>query len=120
MVLWRPLFDGLAAGICSSQKSQSGGVGCLVQRGSVIATRAILLRHGHLFSVNQWRVILNEVLIPAIKKAARNDQSPVVTITSDSPMISNLDFLSNSPPLPPQPDDERLMKFATNAQSEER
>jgi len=119
MVLWRPLFDGLAACICSTAPSQSGGVGCLVQRGSVMTTRAILLRHGKQFSSTQWNVILSNVLIPAIQKAAKSDKSHIIDITSDSPIASSLDFLSNPQPLPPHPDDEGLLKFSYMAQSEE-
>lgn len=119
MVLWRPLLDGLAEGVRSTFPSISGGVGCLVQRGSVLALRAILLRHGHVFSSEQWSVILKQTLLPSIQVAAESDVSPVIRITSETPFISNLDFLAESPRLPPPNDDEGLTKFAERAQSEE-
>eukprot|EP00804_Cyclotella_cryptica_P009256 CCRYP_016755-RD/>CCRYP_016755-RD protein AED:0.20 eAED:0.20 QI:0/0.5/0.14/1/0.5/0.14/7/0/1836 len=119
MAIWRPLLDGLAAGVCSSASSISGGVGCLVQRGSLMALRAILLRHGKLFSVSQWSAILNFVILPAIQIGAENDSSPVLKILSDSPSVSSLDFLGEPLPLPPSCDDEGLKKFAAMAQSEE-
>lgn len=119
MTLWRPLLDGLASGMCSSASSISGGVGCLVQRGSLMALRAILLRHGKLFSINQWSAILNFVILPAIQIGAESDTSPVLQILSDSPSVSSLDFLGE-PLLPPPPcDDEGLQKFAELAQSED-
>lgn len=120
MVLWRPILDGLAAGICSTAPSCSGGVGCLVQRGSVITMRAILLRHGSIFSVSQWSVILRQVILPAIQIGAEYDASPVTTITSESPSVSSLDFLNEALPLPPTTDDEGLMKFAELAETDER
>ena len=119
MALWRPLLDGLAAGMCSAASSISGGVGCLVQRGSLMALRAILLRHGKLFSVSQWSAILNFVILPAIQIGAENDTSPVLQILSDSPSVSSLDFLGEPLPLPPLCDDEGLSKFAEMAQSED-
>lgn len=119
MALWRPLLDGLAAGICSRASSISGGVGCLVQRGSLMALRAILLRHGKLFTINQWSVILNNVILPAIQIGAENDSSPVLLILSDSPSVSSLDFLGEPLPPPPSSDDEGLKKFAEMAQSED-
>ena len=119
MVLWRPILDGLAAGICSTAPSSSGGVGCLVQRGSVITMRAILLRHGSVFSTSQWSVILRQVILPAIQIGAEYDTSPVTTITSESPSVSSLDFLNEALPLPPTTDDEGLKKFAELAESDE-
>jgi len=111
MALWRPLFEGLASGVRSPAKSSAGGVGCLLQRASVLAFRAILLRHGHLFSISQWSAILEQTLIPAIQGGCENDVSPVVLITSESPSVSSIDFLIDSLPLPPPPDDESLMAF---------
>lgn len=119
MALWRPLLDGLASGVCSSASSISGGVGCLVQRGSLMALRAILLRHGKLFSINQWSAILNFVILPAMQIGAESDSSPVLKILSDSPSVSSLDFLGEPLPLPPSFDDDGLQKFAAMAQSEE-
>ena len=71
MALWRPVLDGLVAGMCSQTKSNDGGVGCLIQRASIMTLRAIFLRHGSVFSTNQWYIILNDMLIPAIKSAAK-------------------------------------------------
>ena len=120
MVLWRPLLDGLAGGICSTALSNSGGVGCLVQRGSVMTMRAILLRHGKRFSPLQWSVILNQVILPSIQTGAEHDKSPVIRISSDSPAVSNIDFLSETLPLPPNSNDGGLIKFARAAQNDER
>ncbi|KAL7467733.1 hypothetical protein ACHAXS_007976 [Conticribra weissflogii] len=119
MAIWRPLLDGLAAGVCSSAPSSSGGVGCLVQRGSVMALRAILLRHGSLFSIPQWSAILSYVILPAIQIGAENDYSPVNKISSESPSVSSLDFIGEPLSLPPSCDDEGLKKFSAMAQSDE-
>ncbi|KAL3938388.1 MAG: hypothetical protein SGBAC_006689 [Bacillariaceae sp.] len=117
MVLWRPILDGLASAAKSTATSRAGGVECLLQRGSVLAIRAILLRHGSLFSINQLSAILKETIIPAFKEAAEIDLSPVVSITSESPAMSNLDFMSEPMPLPPSNDDEGLLKFEEVARS---
>ena len=117
MVLWRPLLDGLARGVRSTARSRAGGVGCLVQRGSVLAIRAILLRHGSLFSVKELEAILRQTIIPAFKEAAENDQSPVISITSESPVVSSLDFLVEPMPLPPARYDRALLKFEEVARS---
>ncbi|KAL7535213.1 hypothetical protein ACHAXR_006347 [Thalassiosira sp. AJA248-18] len=119
MAIWRPLLDGLASGMCSSASSISGGVGCLVQRGSAIALRAILLRHGKMFSVSQWSAILNYVILPAVQIGAEGDSSPVTKISSESPSVSSLDFVGEPLPLPPPRDDEGLQKFAAMTQSDE-
>jgi len=119
MVLWRPILDGLANGMCSTVQSKSGGVGCVLQRGSVMTLRAILLCHGQHFSAKQWAIILDQTILPAMQKAAENDSSPVTGIISESPTVSNLDFLVDPLPLPPSPDDEGLKKFALAAQSDE-
>jgi hypothetical protein len=111
LVLWRPLFEGLADGVRSAAKTSSSGVGCLVQRGSILALRAILLRHGHLFSTPQLTAILRETILPAIQSAAEGDSSHVVAITSESPSISNIDFLASPSPLPPDHSDPELQKF---------
>jgi brefeldin A-inhibited guanine nucleotide-exchange protein len=112
MSLWRPIFDGLAGGICSIVSCTAGGVGCFIQRGSVITLRSILLRYGTLFTPNQWKAILNQSIFPAIEIAAKNDSSPVINIISESPSVSNLDFLTEPLPLPPPVDDEGLLEFA--------
>ncbi len=118
MVLWRPILDGLANGMCSSITSgHTEGVGCIVQRGSVITLRAILLRHGHTFSVSQWGVIMNEVILPAMQVAIQTDKTPVTNIISESPIVSNLDFFSEPLALPPPVGNEGLLKFAAAAQS---
>jgi len=119
MAIWRPLLDGLAAGMCSSASSISGGVGCLVQRGSAIALRAILLRHGGAFSVSQWLAILNFVILPAVQIGAESDSSPVTKISSESPSVSSLDFVGEPLPLPPPRDDEGLDKFSAMAECHE-
>lgn len=115
MVLWRTLLEGLANGIKSTLPSNAGGVGCLVQRGSVLALRAILLRHGHHFSTAQWIAILTTTILPAIQAAAESDGSAVVVITSESPSISSVDFVADPQALPPTNDDEGLRKFANQA-----
>lgn len=119
MVLWRTLLDGLANGIKTTLPSNAGGVGCLVQRGSVLALRSILLRHGHRFSTAQWKAILTDTLLPAIQAAAESDGSPVVSITSESPSISSVDFIVDPQALPPAHDDEGLRKFAEQASNAE-
>ena len=110
MALWRPLFEGLAEGVRSNAKTSRSGVGCLVQRGSILALRAILLRHGQLFSTPELAAVLGQTIIPAMQAAAESDQSPVVTITSETPSIS-IDFLVDPPPLPPEHDDPALQQF---------
>lgn len=116
LVLWRPLFQGLADGIRASARTSASGVGCLVQRGSVLAFRAILLRHGNVFSTVQLGAILRETILPAIQFAVERDQSHAVMLTSESPSISSIDFLVNPPPLPPNHDDPDLQRFgAMNA-----
>jgi brefeldin A-inhibited guanine nucleotide-exchange protein len=119
MVLWRSLLDGLAEGVRSLLPSHAGGMGCLVQRGSVLALRAILLRHGHTFSTTQWAVILKQTLLPCIQEAAENDETPVIRITSESPSVSSLEFVVESQPLPPAHEDEGLRKFAELSETQE-
>ena len=116
MALWRPIMDGLSRGICSTIRSNSGGVGCLVQRGSVMTLRAILLRHGCCFTTSQWKVLLQSVILPAIQNAAENEIYPVMDITSDNPMVSSFDFLVEALPLPPPSDDEGLLMFSSQQQ----
>lgn len=119
MTLWRPLLDGLSSGMSSSAPSISGGVGCLVQRGSVMALRAILLRHGKLFSVPQWSAILNHAILPAVQVGAESDTSPVTNILSESPSVSSLDFVGEPLRFPPSFNDEGLQKFASMLQADE-
>jgi brefeldin A-inhibited guanine nucleotide-exchange protein len=111
MILWRTLFEGLADGVRSTEKSREGGMGNLIQRGSVLALRAILLRHGRVFSDSQLRAILEQTVLPAFQDAVAKDESPVRSIASESPAITSLDFLSEPPALPPSVDDEGLLKF---------
>merc|ERR1712232_126449 len=59
MVLWRPLLEGLSKGAKSTAKSRADGTGNFVQRSSVLALRAILLRHGSCFSENQLGAALS-------------------------------------------------------------
>jgi hypothetical protein len=120
MALWRPLFEGLANGIRSTAKTSETGFGCLVQRGSILALRAILLRHGHLFSTEQLRSVLEKTILPAIQFAAENDHSHVVLITSESPTISSIDFLVEPLQLPPEPDDPAMKEFSALASSPKR
>ena len=117
MVLWRPMLEGLALIMKATVSSRDGGVGCLVQRGSVLAVRSILLRHGNLFSPNQLEAVLKDTLIPAINQAAQSDHTAVATITSESPAVSNLDFLVEPLPLPPPRYDRGLLKFEEVARS---
>ena len=111
LALWRPIFEGLATGIKSTAKTSASGVGCLIQRGSVLAMRSILLRHGHLFSTSQMEAILKETIIPAIQQAAECDKSHVSLLTSESPSVSSIDFLASPLPLPPSHDDPSIQKF---------
>ena len=112
MILWRPIFDGLANGISSKVTSNFSAVGCFVQRGSAITLRSILLRYGTLFSANELKAIMKYSILPAIETAAKNDTSPVLKIISESPTVSNLDFLNEPLPFPPPVDDEGLLRFA--------
>lgn len=82
--------------------------------------RAILLRHGHLFSTEQIRSILEGTILPAIQLAAENDHSHVVLITSESPTISSIDFLVEPLKLPPEPDDPSMLQFAALTSSPKR
>lgn len=119
MVLWRHLLEGLAEGIRSPARSSTAlGVGCVVQRGSLLALRSILLRHGHIFSIEQWEAILKQTILPIIQSAAESDDTPVIGITSESPSVSSIDFLASSLPLPPPPDDKGLKKFEVYASSD--
>jgi brefeldin A-inhibited guanine nucleotide-exchange protein len=111
LVLWRTLFEGLADGVRSKEQSREAGMGNLIQRGSVLALRAILLRHGSFFSNEQLRAILEQSILPAFQDAIQQDTSPVSAIASESPAVSSLDFLSEPLAIPPPPDDEGLLKF---------
>ena len=112
LVLWRPIFEGLANGIKSTAVTSASGVGCLIQRGSVLALRSILLRHGHLLTTMQLGVLLKELIIPAIQQAAECDRSHVSQLASESPSISSIDFLASPSPLPPPHNDPYLQKFS--------
>lgn len=120
MVLWRPLLEGLAEGIRSKARSSAAGLGCLVQRGSILALRSILIGHGSVFSVHQWEAILRETLLPAIQDAAESEISPVIGITSESPHLSSIDFLADPLPVPPPIDDPGLKKFEEIAMRNDR
>jgi hypothetical protein len=111
MILWRPIFDGLVEGIESDVSTSECGVGCFIQRASILALRAILLRHADSFSTSQIVAIMKNSIIPYVQRAAENDKSPVVSITSESPLISNIDFLVEAMPLPPDRDDVALRHF---------
>mmetsp|Transcript_13366 Transcript_13366/g.26848 ORF Transcript_13366/g.26848 Transcript_13366/m.26848 type:complete len:1000 (+) Transcript_13366:107-3106(+) len=120
MVLWRPLFEGLAKGVRATTKSREGDIGNLVQSGSVLALRAILLRHGSSFTDNQLQAVLNDTVIPAFQTAVENDISPITSIASESPSISSLDFLAIPLPIPPDSDDAGLLKFGSVVQQSDR
>lgn len=98
MIQWRPLLDGLAEGVISQARNNIGAFGCIIPRASLLALRAILLRHGHLFTVSQLTAIFQYTILPAFQEAAERDTTPVVHIVSESPSISNIDFLAT--PLP--------------------
>jgi Sec7-like guanine-nucleotide exchange factor len=117
MAPWRPLLEGLAEGVRSNVRNVVGGVGCLLQRGSILALRAILLRHGHVFSAEQLAAIIEQTLIPSIQAGAESDRSPVTSITSESPAVSSIDFLAESLPLPPPTDDPSLQQFWADLES---
>eukprot|EP00536_Pseudo-nitzschia_multiseries_P007846 jgi/Psemu1/240607/estExt_Genewise1.C_1890031 len=120
MVLWRPLIEGLANGIRATTRSTEGGIGNLLQSGSVLTLRAILLRHKASFSCNQLQAILTDTIIPAFQTAVENDKSSIRSIASDSPSISSLDFLADPLPIPPGSDDSDLLKFASVVQQSDR
>ena len=117
MVAWRPMLEGLAEWVRSPVTDGAGGVGCLLQRGSILALRAILIRHGSVFSTPQLTAILAQTLIPAIQAGAESDESPVLNISSESPFVSSIDFLADPLPLPPAVDDNRLRLFESNMDS---
>lgn len=77
-----------------------------------MTVRAILLRHGYLFSANQWKAVLEQSILPSIAIAVENDKTAVMDIISESPNVSNLDFLCDPLPLPPGESDPALLKFA--------
>ena len=118
MVLWRPILDGLAAGLSSTVQSNSAGVGHIVQRGSALTLRAILLRHKDVFSPLQWLTILSKVVLPAINDAARNDTTPVSQLISESPLSSEVNFICGSLDPPPKHDDKQLQDYAVEAQAQ--
>lgn len=111
MVLWRTLIEGLADGVRAPELSREGGLGNLVQRGSVLALRAILLRHGSKFTDDQLKVMLEQTIIPSFQEAVENDSSPVTSIASESPANSSLDFVADPLPIPPPNTDAGLLKF---------
>jgi len=118
MVLWRPIIDGLCTAMRTTASSAKGAIGSFVQRGSVITLRAILLRHGQKFSSTQWKAIMNQAILPAMEKAVKSDITPVINIISESPHISNLDFLVEPLQLPPAIDDAGLLAFRIAAQKD--
>ena len=115
MVLWRPIFDGLLRGIQYNSSGTSQGVGCLLQRGSVMTLRSILLSHGQRFSIPQWKSILEHITM-GLQVSARLDSSPVSIIVSESPLVTKIDFLSPPLPLPPRFEDTGLREFAVSLQ----
>lgn len=78
-----------------------------------MTVRAILLRHGHVFSANQWKGILQQSILQSIVIAVESDKTAVMDIVSESPNVSNLDFLCDPLPLPPEECDPDLLKFST-------
>jgi hypothetical protein len=96
----------------STARTGASGVGCLIQRGSILALRSILLRHGHQLSTSQLGLLLRKTIIPAIQQAAECDRSHVSLLISESPSISSIDFLASPSPLPPSHDDPSLQKFS--------
>jgi len=120
MVLWRPLFEGLAEGAKTTTRSREDGIGNLVQRGSVLALRAILLRHGSIFSDAQLGVVIKETVMPAFQIAVESDTSPIISIASESPSLSSLHFLASPLPVPPACDNEGLLKFELVSQQSDR
>jgi len=117
MVPWRPLLDGLAQWVRSCVTDGAGGVGCLLQRGSILALRAIFIRHGHLFSNAQLLAVLTQTLMPAIQAGAESDRTSLLNISSESPFVSSVDFLADPPPLPPPADSNLLRLFEASLDS---
>lgn len=111
MVLWRPIFDGLAGGVQAYARGDEGGVGGLTARSSLLAVRAILMRHHRIFTAHQLAAIFDQTLIPCFQVAAENDRSHVVRIISESPTVSNMDFIETPLPPPPPVDDPKLQLF---------
>ncbi len=111
MVLWRPIFEGLAKGVQVLARGDEGGVGCLIARSSVLAIRAILLRHHAIFTARQLAVILDQTIVPCFQAAVENDKSHVSRIISESPTVFNVDFIEIPLPPPPPVDDPKLSLF---------
>lgn len=111
MVLWRPIFDGLARGVQVYARGDEGGVGCLIARSSLLAVRSILMRHYEIFTASQLAAILNQTIIPCFQAAVENDRSHVIRIISESPTVSNVDFIESPLPPPPPFDDPKLKLF---------
>jgi len=118
MVLWRPIFDGLVGGMRSSVQSNSAGVGHIVQRGSAMTLRAILLCYKDSFSPVQWSIIITKVILPAITDAIRSDQTEVTKIISSLPAKFQLNAIQQSLDLPPQNDSQQLKDFVSEARSQ--
>ena len=114
MMIWRPIFDGLATGMVKGR----GGRLLVIQRACVVTMRAILIRHGSLFDARQWEAILTQSIIPGIQLGALGDSSTCVHLYTQSPLEKNFEFLQDCPPLPPPSDDAHLVECSLNAQSE--
>ena len=111
MVLWRPIFEGLARGVQINARSDEGGVGGLIARSSLLAIRAILMRHHRIFTASQLAAIFCQTFIPCFRVAVENDRSHVIGIISESPTVSNVDFIETPLPPPPPVDDPKLLLF---------
>ena len=73
--------------------------------------RAILLCHGHLFSVAQWSVILRHVILPAIQSVVEFDTSSIVNIMRESPSVSSVEFLWRTFATPIKSRGQKASKF---------
>jgi hypothetical protein len=115
MVLWRPLFDGLAYG-----SVYAGGKSLIVQRACVCTLRAILLRHGGLFNTEQLKAILEQSLEGVWKEGGRADDGEVAALVSESPLDKAVDSALRSAPrgIVSAPDDPELIRLGKVAQSE--
>ncbi|GMH46541.1 hypothetical protein TrRE_jg2094, partial [Triparma retinervis] len=114
MCIWKAIIDGLSEGAHEAR----GGRGGLAQRGCACALRAVLLRHGNLFSAKEWRCIVEQSVRPALVRGIRRDGSGVGGLFSRSPLGGELDLVREAPGKVPGEEDERFKRISMQAQSE--
>jgi len=115
MVLWRPIFDGLAYGSVNA-----GGDSLVVQRACVCTLRAIVLRHGSIFNTAQLKAVMEQSFETAWSEGCRGDDGEVAGLFSESPLDKSCESVLRAPPRLPVPaaGDKELLKMAQLSQSE--